>query len=98
MTPMTLYAGQQRRQRCKNGVLDSVREGEDGMIGENAIEVRKGVMSYLGFLGVEIDEAQCQITGEEVCVTTPASKVKVYIIPTNEELAIARETLALVNK
>lgn len=67
-------------------------------IGENAIEVRKGVMSYLGFLGVEIDEAQCQITGEEVCVTTPASKVKVYIIPTNEELAIARETLALVKK
>ena len=39
MTPMTLYAGQQRRQRCKNGVLDSVREGEDGMIGENAIEI-----------------------------------------------------------
>ena len=65
-------------------------------IGENAIEVRKGVMSYLGYLGVEADEEKCQITGEEVCVTTPSSKVKVFIIPTNEELAIARETIALV--
>ena len=65
-------------------------------IGENAIEVRKGVMSYLGYLGVEADEEKCQITGEEVCVTTPSSKVKVFIIPTNEELAIARETKALV--
>lgn len=65
-------------------------------IGENAIEVREGVMSYLGYLGVEADEEKCQITGEEVCVTTPSSKVKVFIIPTNEELAIARETKALV--
>lgn len=65
-------------------------------IGENAIEVRKGVMSYLGYLGVEADEEKCQITGEEVCVTTQSSKVKVFIIPTNEELAIARETKALV--
>mgnify|MGYP002541523662 CR=1 FL=1 len=65
-------------------------------IGENAIEVRKGVMSYLGYLGVEADEEKCQITGEEVCVTTPSSKVKVFITPTNEELAIARETKALV--
>ncbi len=65
-------------------------------IGENAIEVRKGVMSYLGYLGVEVDEEKCQITGEEVCVTTSSSKVKVFIVPTNEELAIARETKALV--
>ena len=65
-------------------------------IGENAIEVRKGVMEYLGYLGVEIDEEKCQITGEEVMVSTAASKVKVFIVPTNEELAIARETKALV--
>ena len=65
-------------------------------IGENAIEVRKGVMSYLGYLGVKADEKACEKTGEEVCVTTPDSKVKVFIVPTNEELAIARETKALV--
>ncbi|MBQ1392040.1 MAG: acetate kinase [Lachnospiraceae bacterium] len=65
-------------------------------IGENAIEVRKGVMSYLGYLGVKADEMACEKTGEEVCVTTPDSKVKVFIVPTNEELAIARETKALV--
>lgn len=65
-------------------------------IGENAIEVRKGVTEYLGYLGVKVDEKNCQITGEEVCITTPDSSVKVYIIPTNEELAIARETTALV--
>lgn len=67
-------------------------------IGENAIEVRKGVMEYLGYLGVEIDEEKCQITGEEVMVSTAESKVKVFIVPTNEELAIARETKALVEK
>lgn len=65
-------------------------------IGENAIEVRKGVMSYLGYLGMKADEKACEKTGEEVCVTTPDSKVKVFIVPTNEELAIARETKALV--
>lgn len=65
-------------------------------IGENAIEVRKGVMSYLGYLGVKADEEKCAVTGEEICVSTADSKVKVYIIPTNEELAIARETTALV--
>ena len=67
-------------------------------IGENAIEVRKGVMESLGYLGVEIDEEKCQITGEEVMVSTATSKVKVFIVPTNEELAIARETKSLVEK
>lgn len=67
-------------------------------IGENAIEVRKGVMEYLGYLGVETDEAACEKTGEEVMVSTADSKVKVFIVPTNEELAIARETKALVEE
>lgn len=65
-------------------------------IGENAIEVRKGVMEYLGFLGVEADDDACQKAGEEIMVSTADSKVKVFIVPTNEELAIARETKALV--
>lgn len=67
-------------------------------IGENAIEVRKGVMEYLGYLGIEIDEKACEQTGEEVLVSTPDSKVKVFIVPTNEELAIARETKELVEE
>lgn len=65
-------------------------------IGENAPEVREGVMKQLGFMGVKPDYENCKITGEEICVTTPDSKVKVFIVPTNEELAIARETKALV--
>ncbi|MCI8410748.1 MAG: acetate kinase [Lachnospiraceae bacterium] len=67
-------------------------------IGENAIEVRKGVMEYLGYLGVKIDETACEKTGEEVMVSTADSEVKVFIVPTNEELAIARETRYLVEK
>lgn len=65
-------------------------------IGENAPEVREGVMKQLGFMGVKPDYENCKITGEEICVSTPDSKVKVFIVPTNEELAIARETKALV--
>lgn len=65
-------------------------------IGENAPEVREGVMKQLGFMGVKPDYENCKITGEEICVTTPDSKVKVFIVPTNEELAIARETKALI--
>lgn len=85
------------------GAYAAVMNGVDAIaftagIGENAIEVRKGVMEYLGYLGVEIDEEKCQVTGEEVMVSTAESKVKVFIVPTNEELAIARETKALVEK
>lgn len=65
-------------------------------IGENAPEVREGVMKQLGFMGVKPDYENCKITGEEICVSTPDSKVKVFIVPTNEELAIARETKALI--
>ena len=65
-------------------------------IGENAILVRKGVLEYLTYLGVELDEEANNVHGDERAITTPNSKVKAYIVPTNEELAIARETLALV--
>ena len=65
-------------------------------IGENAPDVREGVMKQLGFMGVKPDYENCKITGEEICVSTPDSKVKVFIVPTNEELAIARETKALI--
>lgn len=65
-------------------------------LGENDKAVRKGTMSYLGYLGVEINEANNNTRGKEIELSTPESKVKVYIIPTNEELAIARETVSLL--
>lgn len=65
-------------------------------VGENAPLVRHLICEYLGFLGVELDEEKNAKRGEELVLTTPDSKVKVLMIPTNEELAIARETLRLV--
>lgn len=65
-------------------------------IGENVVKVREEVCSYLGFLGIELDKEANNKRGEEVIISTPESKVKVLVVPTNEELAIARETVALI--
>ena len=66
-------------------------------IGENANLVREKVMGYLGYLGISLDADKNNAThGKEETISTPDSKVKVCVIPTNEELAIARETVALV--
>ena len=66
-------------------------------IGENDDYVREQVCSYLGYLGVDFDkEVNTGLRGTEKELTKPGSKVRVFVIPTNEELAIARETLALV--
>lgn len=65
-------------------------------IGENVTQMREDVCAYLGFLGIEIDKEANTKRGEEVLISTPDSKVRVFVIPTNEELAIARETVALV--
>jgi len=66
-------------------------------VGENAFYIRTMVCAYLGYLGVTLDEeANHAAVGEEAVITTADSKVKVCVIPTNEELAIARETLDLV--
>ena len=67
-----------------------------GGIGENQINIRKKICNYLKFMGVEIDEEVNNVRGEEVLITKPESKIKAYIIPTNEELVIARDTKALV--
>ena len=67
-----------------------------GGIGENAKEVIKQICESLSFLGVEIDNEKNNTRGEEIEISTPNSKVKVYIVPTNEELMIARETQELV--
>ncbi len=65
-------------------------------VGENNGVVRKQICSYLGYLGAYMDEEKNGIRGEEVVFSTPDSRVKLVVIPTNEELAIARETAALL--
>ena len=65
-------------------------------IGENVGMIREKVCSYLGFLGVTIDAKANEAMGEEVVISGADSNVKVAVIPTNEELAICRDTVALV--
>lgn len=65
-------------------------------IGENAYVVREKVCEYLGYLGLELNAEENKKHGEDLVISTADSKVKVAVIPTNEELAIARETVALV--
>ena len=65
-------------------------------LGENNKDIRKEICDYLSYLGVELDDEKNSVRGEDIVVSTPESKVKVCVIPTNEELAIARETAALV--
>jgi len=66
-------------------------------VGENDIEIREELCEkYWGYLGVKIDKEANHTRGENKVVSTADSKVKVMVIPTNEELAIARDTLALI--
>ena len=67
-----------------------------GGVGENQINIRKGICEQLRFMGVEIDEDANNMRGEEKVISKPSSKVKVYVIPTNEELMISKETERLV--
>ena len=79
-----------------NGVDDIVFTAG---IGENDDYVREEVCKYLGYLGVDFDsEVNKGLRGKETELSMPGSKVKVFVIPTNEELAIAREKLELVRK
>ena len=65
-------------------------------IGENAPLVREKVLGYLGYLGIALDAEANAKRGDDCVISTADSKVKVAVIPTNEELAICRETVALV--
>jgi acetate kinase len=67
-----------------------------GGIGENQINIRKGICEKLTFMGVDIDVDANNMRGEEKVISKNDSKVKVYVIPTNEELMIAKETQRLV--
>ena len=67
-------------------------------IGENQSRIRKGIIEYLGYMNIKIDEENNKLQGEEVCISTPDSSIPVWVVPTNEELMIAKDTLRLLNK
>ncbi|MBP7174751.1 MAG: acetate kinase [Thermoclostridium sp.] len=67
-------------------------------IGENNSGIRKRVLAGLEFLGVEVDDEKNNLRGQEMDISTPNAKVRTFVIPTNEELAIARETVKLIKK
>lgn len=69
-----------------------------GGIGENDPELREYVCENLSYMGIKIDKDKNNLRGSEVKISTDDSKVNVYVIPTNEELAIARDTLRLISK
>ena len=66
-------------------------------VGENDGDVRAKVCEYLSFLGVEIDAELNKKRGKEMVISTPNSKIQVWVVPTNEELMIAQDTAELVN-
>jgi acetate kinase len=83
------------------GAYAAAMEGVDvivftGGIGENDTETRKKVLKGLDFLGIETDESKLNIRGKEAILTTPQSKVTVMVIPTDEELMIAKDTYEIV--
>lgn len=85
------------------GAYAAVMNGVDTIVftagvGENNMQVRKAVCEHLSYLGVEINDEANNTRGEEIMISTEDSKVKVFVIPTNEELAIARETVEILNK
>ena len=65
-------------------------------VGENGVRTRKDICANLEYLGIKIDDEANKERGKNMLISTPDSKVKVFVIPTNEELAIAKDTLALV--
>lgn len=84
------------------GAYITALDGVDAIIftaglGENNKVVRNQIMSHFGYMGIELDQEANQVRGEEKVISTLDSKVTVAVIPTNEELAIAHETVALLN-
>ncbi|MDR1066289.1 MAG: acetate kinase [Clostridiales bacterium] len=67
-------------------------------LGENAVNVRKEICSYLGYLGLEFDEEANKARGKTFEISKPGSKTRAFVIPTNEELVIARDTKELLDR
>lgn len=101
-----IYAKEAIETFCYNaakyiGAYTAAMNGVDAVVftagvGENDYRVRAQICGYLGYLGTTVDDEANKIRGEEVVISTPDSKVALLVVPTNEELAIARETLRLV--
>ena len=66
-------------------------------VGENGPETRQAICDYLGFMGIKLDAEKNKARGKEVMISTPDSKVQVWVVPTNEELMIAQDTAELVS-
>ena len=69
-----------------------------GGIGENSTEVRERILKRLGALGIKLDRAANKVRGEQKVISTKDSKIPVVVIPTNEELMIARDTVRVLGK
>ncbi len=67
-------------------------------IGENNISMREDIAKYLEFLGTSVNTEKNNTRGEEVIISNPGDKITLMVVPTNEELAIARETVRLTSK
>ena len=83
------------------GGYAAAMNGVDGIIftagiGENSAETRAGICEYLGYLGVAISPERNAKRGEDTFISTDDSRVPVMVIPTNEELVIARDTRDIV--
>ena len=65
-------------------------------VGENQFNRRSGICKNLEFLGVKLDDEKNHVKGEEIEISASDSKIKVWVIPTTEELVIARETMNLI--
>ena len=65
-------------------------------VGENGPDTRAAVCEYLAFMGVKLDPEKNKVRGKEMLISTPDSKVQVWVVPTNEELMIAQDTAELV--
>ncbi|NPV25857.1 MAG: acetate kinase [Firmicutes bacterium] len=82
------------------GAYTALLNGLDAIVftaglGENAIDIREQIASNLEYLGIKIDKEKNKVRGKEVDVATDDSKVRIFVIPTNEELVIARDTYAI---
>ena len=78
-------------------------QGIDGIaftagVGENQCKIRKGICDNLAFMGIKINDENNSVKGEEIQISSNDSKIPVWVVPTNEELVIARDTLRLVSK
>ena len=83
------------------GAYAAVLDGVDIIVftagvGENQCDLRERICKHLGYLGVTFDNEANKVSGEEVVISAPDSKVKVVVIPTDEELVIAEDTAQLV--